>query len=153
LPGFTPPSIETITPPQLAGGHKLGVGIFLSVQPNIEGLPKGPIAGGGAKVENLRERDRARIQDFVNRTGIEVTVIGSRASGTAHANSDFDYLIGGKSRDRQRARRELPRGSGGGEIGPRGETGIDIFNANKEALDLTKPHIIFRPEYDRGGLK
>ncbi len=110
-----------------------------------------PIAGGGAQLENLSAVEQARIQAFTNRYGTDVTVVGSRASGTAGPMSDFDYLIGGNSRLRANARVQLPRGAAGGEIGPRGETGIDIFNANREALDPTRPHIIFRPQPGQGG--
>ena len=67
----------------------------------------------------------------------------------AGPQSDFDYLIGGNSRVRQAARKLLPRGAAGGEIGSGGETGIDIFNENKVLLDQSKPHIIFTPKTTR----
>jgi hypothetical protein len=104
-----------------------------------------PVAGGGANVGNLHESTRARIQAFVDKHQAPVTVVGSRAGGTAGPMSDFDYLIGGNSRLRQRARRELPKGRAGGEVGPGGETGIDVFNENNVPLDSKLPHIIFSP--------
>jgi hypothetical protein len=105
----------------------------------------GPIVGGGAKLENLNPTVQARIQGFVDSHGQNVTVVGSRAGGTAGPFSDYDYLIGGNSKLRAIARWQLPRGPAGGAVGPRGETGIDIFNQNNMPLDPTKPHIIFRP--------
>ena len=111
----------------------------------------GPVAGGGAHVGNLSAGRRAQIQAFVDRRNSPVTVVGSQAGGSAGPISDFDYLIGGNSRLRQKARLALPKGSAGGEIGPRGETGIDIFNANNVPLDPAKPHIIFTPTRKPGG--
>ena len=111
----------------------------------------GPRVGGGARLENLSATDQARMQSFANRYQSEVTVVGSRAGGTAGPMSDYDYLIGGNSRLRANARNQLPRGAAGGEIGPRGETGIDVFNLNREPLDPNRPHIIFAPEPKPGG--
>ncbi|MEN6407240.1 MAG: RHS repeat-associated core domain-containing protein [Thermoguttaceae bacterium] len=110
----------------------------------------GPIIGGGAQLENLSAAEQARMQAFANRYGTDVTNVGSRAGGTASPMSDFDYIISGNSRLRANARAQLPRGAAGGEIGPRGETGIDIFNGNKVPLDPTRPHIIFRPTPKQG---
>ncbi|WP_428304807.1 RHS repeat-associated core domain-containing protein [Lacipirellula sp.] len=108
-------------------------------------LALAPIAGGGARVSNLHPATRASVQAFADSSGTPVTVVGSRAAGTSHAKSDFDYLIGGNSRVRQNARRVLPRGESGGELGPRGYTGMDVFNSNKAPLDTSLPHIIFNP--------
>lgn len=95
----------------------------------------------------LSEAELARIQAFANKYGEEVTVVGSRAGGTAGPASDFDYIIGGNSKIRAAARRELPRGRAGGEIHPtRGETGIDVFNGNNTPLDPTRPHVIVKPK-------
>ncbi len=41
----------------------------------------GPLARGGAEVDNVSESDRERIQSFANRNETEVTVVGSRAEG------------------------------------------------------------------------
>lgn len=86
------------------------------------------------------------IQRFANKHGVDVAVVGSRARGTARADSDWDYVIGGNAKTRQAARRDLPRGTAGGEIKNGRETGIDVFNANKEPLDKSKPHVIFTPQ-------
>ncbi len=99
----------------------------------------------------LSEADRIRIQRFADKYDTDVHVVGSRAKGTARPDSDYDYILGesgGNSRLRQKARRELPRGTAGGEIHPsRGETGIDVFN---EPLDPTRPHITIPPNRPGG---
>ena len=117
----------------------------------LEGIaPNGdPVAGGGAHINNLSEAVRTAIQRFVDLKQTTVTVVGSRARGTAGPRSDFDYLIAGNSRVRQDARKMLPRGTAGGEIGTRGETGVDIFDQNIKRLDLSLPHIIFSPTPSR----
>ena len=107
---------------------------------------EGPTTGGGAKVENLSPTDRERIQRVANEIDEEITVVGSQAEGTATEESDFDYIVGGKSNDRKTARKKLPKGGGGGEIGSSGETGIDIFNGNNTSVNRDKPHIIFHPQ-------
>ena len=86
------------------------------------------------------------IQRFADKYGIDVTVVGSRARGTAGADSDWDYVIGGTSKVRSAARRELPRGTAGGEIKNGRESGMDVFNGNKEPVDPEKPHVIFKPQ-------
>ena len=86
------------------------------------------------------------IQRFANKYGVDVAVVGSRAAGKARADSDWDYVIGGTAKTRQAAKRELPRGSAGGEVKYGRESGIDVFNANKEPLDRSKPHVIFTPQ-------
>ena len=105
-----------------------------------------PIAGGGADVSNLPAGVQDRIQEFVNHRQTPVTVVGSRAGGTANQWSDYDYLVGGNSRTRQKARQQLPRGQSGGETDGMGNpTGIDLWNANEVPLDPSRPHIIFNP--------
>jgi hypothetical protein len=87
----------------------------------------------GATAEGgISEGQMNRIQSFVNKFGQPVTVGGSRAAGTAKPGemSDFDYFVGGNSKFRNNAERELPRGLAGGALGFSGETGIDIFNIN-----------------------
>ncbi|MCP3143023.1 RHS repeat-associated core domain-containing protein [Pyxidicoccus xibeiensis] len=115
-------------------------------KPKVEPGETTPVAGGGANVDSVPEGARDSIQSFSDRRGVRVTLVGSRAKGTAGPDSDWDYVVEGNSRDRQKARSELPRGRAGGEIGPRGETGIDVFNGNKEAVDTSRPYIQFRPK-------
>lgn len=84
----------------------------------------------------LTDSDRLRIQGFADEHDVVVHVVGSRASNTATASSDYDYILsedGANHGLRSAARRDLPRGAAGGEIHPtRGETGIDVF---KDTLD------------------
>ncbi|MEQ8849867.1 hypothetical protein [Botrimarina sp.] len=91
--------------------------------------------------------DAAPIHEFADANQVVVHVVGSRAAGTARAESDYDYLLGetgSASRLRQKARRELPRGVAGGELHPtRGETGIDVF---RDSLDRSLPHVTFTPK-------
>ena len=98
------------------------------------------VAGGGAKVENLTAAEALRIQNAANRTGTEISVVGSHASGTARPTSDWDYVVPvGTSRSTVHSL------SGSLPAGPRslGEPrNQDFF---REALDLTRPHITFTP--------
>lgn len=99
----------------------------------------GPVAGGGATLENLSAGNITRIQNAVDRTGIETTVVGSRASGTAGPTSDWDYILrGGSSSSRSSIRSSLPEGPRGlGE--PRNQDFLRV------PLDPTKPYITFTP--------
>lgn len=106
-------------------------------------------AGAGAKVANLTDDQVKTIANFAKKNNTEVTVVGSRAAGTAKPTSDFDFVIGGTSKIRKDARKQLPRGSAGGEIDPRTgrETGIDIFNPKKDGpVKTDKPFITFGPK-------
>ncbi|WP_437805225.1 FG-GAP-like repeat-containing protein [Sorangium sp. So ce1078] len=122
-----------------------------AVLPRLGGGAAGSDAGrGGATVNglgSLTAGEAAQIQDFANRYNTTVTVVGSRATGTAKATSDFDYIIAGNSKIMQAARRSLPRGTAGGEIGASGiESGIDVLNAAKYPLDPSRSHIVFSPK-------
>ena len=97
--------------------------------------------------------DARRIQNAADKTGQRVTVVGSRAKGSARPDSDWDYIVSGKSRQRGAAKNSVPRGAAGGEIGPSGrETGIDWWqDYNRNApnympLDPSRPHVIFDPQ-------
>jgi uncharacterized protein RhaS with RHS repeats len=106
-----------------------------------------PITGLTSVGENLLGLEGRAIQRFADKHGVDVTVVGSRASGTANAASDWDYVIGGNAKIRSAARRELPRGASGGEIGPSGRgSGIDVINANEVPVDKSKPHVPFKPK-------
>jgi hypothetical protein len=108
-----------------------------------------PFGGGGHIRAGGKIADAAAgaIQRFANKHGVDVAVVGSRAKGTARADSDWDYVIGGNAKTRKAALRELPRGTAGGGIKANGrESGIDVFNANKDPLDKNRPHMIFTPQ-------
>jgi hypothetical protein len=105
-----------------------------------------PTVGGGAQIDNISPGVRDRIQRIADKYGIEITVVGSRAAGTAGAASDWDYIIGGRAKERSNAKRELPRDSNGGELDASGrETGIDGWNAANYPVDQSKPYITFLP--------
>jgi RHS repeat-associated protein len=83
--------------------------------------------------------ESTRIQNAANRTGAAVTLVGSRAAGTAKASSDWDYVVNANARTRNSIARSLP---GAGNIKEGIRPKIDVF---KGAVDTTKPHIEFRP--------
>jgi RHS repeat-associated protein len=101
----------------------------------------GAIVGGGAKLENLTASEILRIQNAANRTGTKITVVGSRASGTSHALSDWDYVVpeGTANRIIHSIKSSVPEGPRGlGE--PRNQ---DFF---KSGVDPTSPFITFTPQ-------
>lgn len=102
-------------------------------------MVQNPVAGGGASIDNLSAEDVARIQNAADRTLIRITGVGSRASGTAAAMSDHDYVLsGGTARGRHSVKNSLPAGpSGLGE--PRNQ------DFHPEPVDMAKPCIIFIP--------
>ncbi len=95
--------------------------------------------GGGSG--GLAKWEEKAIQRFSDKYGVEVTLTGSRARGTAGPLSDFDYIISGNSKVLKAARRELPRGVAGGETNASGrQTGIDVFRPDERkptAGDIT----------------
>ena len=103
----------------------------------------GPLAAGGAKLENLSPRQLARIQAVAEKRGLDISVVGSRAEGTADGASDWDYILkGGNSKARHSAMRELPsnpNASKGGDfrLGSEDLRGVDV--------DPELPHINFTP--------
>nr|WP_269783553.1 RHS repeat-associated core domain-containing protein [Marinibactrum halimedae] len=135
---------------QQAGVAASGVvGMALTRRP----IGKGPLAGGGAKLENLSPADAKRIQNAANRTKQDISVVGSRASGKSNPNSDWDYIFSGNNRQRHSARSSVPRGTQGGEVNSMGrETGIDVWQSynpkapNYSTVNTDQPHIIFRPQ-------
>jgi predicted nucleotidyltransferase len=75
---------------------------------------------------------------------LEISVVGSRAAGTADAASDWDFVLkGGNSRARHSAMRELPSNPNakkGGDLRPGFEElrGIEV--------DPERPNIKFKPQ-------
>ena len=95
----------------------------------------------------ISSSDALRIQNAANRTQQNITVVGSRASGTAGPNSDWDYIMSGNSAQRHSAASSVPRGVCGGE----NNMGIDIFSSyangpNPVSIDRSKPYVEFFPE-------
>ncbi|HRN83110.1 MAG TPA: pre-toxin TG domain-containing protein, partial [Ferruginibacter sp.] len=101
----------------------------------------GPIVGGGAKLENISAGEITRIQNAANRTGTEISVVGSRANGTSGPASDWDFVVpdGTRSRTVHSLSSSLPEGSRGlGE-----QRNQDIF---KGTVDQSMPFITFKPQ-------
>ena len=99
-----------------------------------------PIIGGGASLKNLTPGELARIQNAANRTGVEISVVGSRAGGTAKGLSDWDYAVPASTTSKQikSLKNSLP--SGFSEVGaPRN---IEFF---RSPVRTDLPHITFRP--------
>jgi hypothetical protein len=98
-----------------------------------------PIAGGGAGVDCLSSEDVRRIQGAADRTGIQITVVGSRADGSAGPVSDYDYVLsGGTARDRRSLKNALP-------AGPRGLGEPRNQDFHPEPVDIARPYITFMP--------
>lgn len=126
-------------------GIKLGVGIGLGIlkvgaRDVAEAAAKRAVAGGGAKLENLGASEITRIQNAANRSGQEISVVGSRAGGTAKSTSDWDYVIDANAKTRNSLSRSLP-GAGNTAEGIR--PNLDVF---KGQVDETRPFIRFFPE-------
>jgi hypothetical protein len=105
------------------------------------------------KEAGISPANATRIQNAANRTRQEITVVGSRASGTANPASDWDYVMSGKSSQRHSASSSVPRGTSGGAQDSMGrETGIDVFQSyNPDGpgfypVRTNEPHVKFRPE-------
>lgn len=87
----------------------------------------------------LSKGDYLRIQNAATRINKPITVVGSRAKGTAGAYSDWDYVIQGLNNNSwKKIKNSLPGSRSVLDNTPRN---IDIF----KTLDPTKPHIIINP--------
>jgi hypothetical protein len=140
------PHASAGTGPNQEIGNTLGAGLM-----GLGGAGGGLAAEGGQVASGLRTveqagispLDAARIQAVADKIKSPVTVVGSRAAGTARAWSDWDYIVEANAKARSYARWQLPRGLSGGEVNGRGEeTGLDLF---REALDPARPHVVFHP--------
>lgn len=105
-------------------------------------LNKEPTLGGGATLDKLTASERTRIQNAANRSGQEITVVGSRVNPEKqlHSKSDYDYVVDAKASTRNSLSRSLP---GAGDIKEGIPKNIDIF---KGEVDLTLPHVTFYPQ-------
>lgn len=114
----------------------------LGAQGVSDGMPLGfnVAVGGGAKLTNLAFGDAMRIQNAANRTQLSITVVGSRARGTAGPMSDWDYVVpaGTPGRRIHSLRSSLPEGSRG--LGEARNLEIDATD-----LWIGQPFITFRP--------
>ncbi|MFE0106947.1 polymorphic toxin-type HINT domain-containing protein [Streptomyces sp. NPDC059009] len=95
--------------------------------------------GNGASLDNLTGSEKARIQNAADRIGHPISVVGSRATGTAGPESDWDYVITGiNSRTKHSVKSSLPQGPAELGYGRR----YDIFTGG---LAEGAPYITFRP--------
>jgi hypothetical protein len=77
-------------------------------------MAQSPIAGGGADLDSLTLEDVRRIQIAADRTGMTITVVGSRTNGSAGPMSDYDHVLhGGTARARHSVKGSLPSGPTG----------------------------------------
>jgi RHS repeat-associated protein len=101
------------------------------------------LAGGGANLTNIAASDAMRIQNAANRTNTTITVVGSRAAGTAKATSDWDYVLtpgpGAPSRLEHSLRSSLP-------AGPRGLGEPRNLEFHDGPVDISRPHVTFPPQ-------
>jgi hypothetical protein len=91
-----------------------------------------------AEEAGISAADAARIQAVATRTNQTITVVGSRAAGTAGRASDWDYILSGLAKARHFAQRFLPRGP----AGTGSSKGIDVIPG---PVDPSRPHVIFKP--------
>lgn len=99
-----------------------------------------PLVGGGASLENISAQEAQRIQNAANRIEQTVSLVGSRAAGTATAASDWDYVVNANASTRNSVSRSLP-GAGNLQEGVR--PNIDVF---KGQVDKSRPYIEFNPK-------
>ncbi|NKX88018.1 RHS repeat-associated core domain-containing protein [Nocardia coubleae] len=98
-----------------------------------------PTYGNGGHIDNISASEAQRIQNAANLRGVEISVVGSRAAGTSHGYSDWDYVISDiNSRTRSRIQGSLPQGPHELGAGRR----IDIFTGR---LVDGEPYITFYP--------
>jgi RHS repeat-associated protein len=136
--------------PEQKNAELLKAGVAITIALATDGLgvnaskEMGPIVGGGAKLEYLGN-NVGRIQSIATKYNLEVTVVGSRAKGTANALSDWDYIIsGGTSKNRSSALFQLPRNLNAIKDGT-SRPGSEILKGVNVNTNL--PHIIFKPTY------
>lgn len=98
-------------------------------------MHNGCSAGGGARIENIQPSRAAGLQRVANKFGMEVSLFGSRANGTATAISDWDLIVppGTTSRVIHSLKYELRSVMG---------KNIEVFRG---VVDTSRPYIRFSP--------
>jgi len=122
--------------------NKAGKGVDLAKVAKRETAAKGPVVGGGATLEKLSASEVRRIQKAANKSGAEVSVVGSRVNPNKalHSGSDYDYVINANNKVRSDLKGSLP---GAKNVREGQSSNLDIF---KEPLDKSRPHVTFTPE-------
>ncbi len=99
----------------------------------------GPEVGGGANLKNLSPGEQKRIQNAADRSGADITVVGSQTTGS-RPGSDFDFILeGGTSRSRSKIKNSLPQG-------PRDTGEGNGRDFHKGPVDKSLPYIKFKPQ-------
>jgi len=98
--------------------------------------------GGGAVLEKLTAGELARIQNAANKSGVEITIVGSRVdpNKVLHAGSDYDYVIRANNKIRSDLKGSLP-GAKNMREGMR--INLDIFNM---PVNTNLPYVTFYPK-------
>nr|WP_255682838.1 RHS repeat-associated core domain-containing protein [Dyella sp. 2HG41-7] len=100
----------------------------------------GPIGGNGGSPDFLTPGEIARIQNAANRIGRPINLVGSRATGTAGPNSDWDYVVDANAPTRNSVSRSLP---GAGNLSEGVRPNLDVFNGQ---VNSGAPYVQFTPE-------
>lgn len=112
----------------------------MEIIPVVGGVGKGTKVVKAANVV-LETGDLLRIENAATRIGKPINVVGSRASGTAGAMSDWDYVIEGlNSRSWSKIKNSLP---GAKSTIDNTLRNIDLI---RTPLDKTKPYITVYPK-------
>ncbi|SMD27516.1 RHS repeat-associated core domain-containing protein [Kibdelosporangium aridum] len=99
-----------------------------------------PEVGPGASLDFLTPGEIRRIQNAADKIGQPITLVGSHARGTAHSESDWDYVITGhNNKIRKKVKNSLPVGAR--ELGV--DRRIDLF---KGEVQKDLPYITFYPK-------
>lgn len=126
-------ALSTWTNPELVAG---GVGAGLL------GVGSVRTVLGTVGKDLLKTGEITRIKNAATRIGKPIHLVGSRASGTAKASSDWDYVIEGLNRQNwNKIKNSLPGAKSIFDNTPRN---IDLFRG---PLDPIKTHITFYPRY------
>ncbi|WP_406272438.1 DUF6531 domain-containing protein [Nocardia sp. NBC_00881] len=95
--------------------------------------------GGGASLDNISVSDAQRIQNAADKIGQPISLVGSRAEGTAHAFSDWDYIVEDfNNKIRKKIYNSLPVGPAELGYGRR-------FDILRGPVDMSRPYITFYP--------
>ena len=132
---------------KVASGQKVNTGDIIFSTAEV--LPLAGIVEDVSKVSKMAKvaekvldaSDVSRIENAATRIGRPINVVGSRASGTAGAYSDWDYIIEGVNRKTwNKIKNSLP---GAKSVLDNTPGNIDRIKA---PLDPTKPHITIYPK-------
>jgi predicted nucleotidyltransferase len=104
------------------------------------------LVGGGASQNNIAIANQVAIQKMADKWGVEITVVGSRAKGGAHRESDWDYIVNGEitSKMMRDLRNNLPKSPvSSAEMG---RERLEIFKQSSHPLRESEPYIKFIPK-------